>query len=146
MTPRFLFSSTLVLLGSVSLLLALQMSALLSGKPEGEPYLPRQEVRGMAVQYKGLLFTLNFSQQNRAISFLNEGVKVDAISPHSSGSSEAESLVLYRFGEKPDLLLTPIAQEGGNLAFSIPEWVPHGYLLDRSEGALHTLLSEAHDP
>lgn len=73
-------------------------------RPEkGEKVLQTQVVRGMAVEYDSLLYTLNFAQQNGVIKALNEPVESKASLP-----TPFTRLVIYRFNQD-DLIFT--AQE-----------------------------------
>lgn len=131
-------------LGAIAIALLLNLISLfLLEKPE--TYLRYNDVRGMAVVYQGIPYTLNFAQQNEVIETLNRSIPVGPgylTSTHTQ--PEFEKIVIYRF-HKPDLELKSIAYVDGNYLFSAPEWQKTGYLRDVTKGKLETLLSQAYD-
>lgn len=63
-------------------------------RPEQQqPVLKFNDVRGMAVEHEGLLYTLNFDQQNGVVKALNAPQESKAPLPVSF-----TRLVIYRFG------------------------------------------------
>lgn len=62
--------------------------------------LKTNDVRGMAVEHDGLLYTLNFSQQNGVVSALNQSVESKAPLP-----TAFTRLVVYRFNQN-DLIFS----------------------------------------
>lgn len=145
MTNRTLvYLTSLVLLGMLALL-ALNMTSILTGHPDQQEYLKYNGVRGMAVNDHQLPYTLNFKQQNRVISLLNRAVRVTGIGAGKQQKPNFDSLTIYQFDQKPDLVLTPIAYVDHNLVFSVPEWDPHGYLMELSEGELQRLFPQTYD-
>ncbi len=146
MDNRTLFSLTALVLIGMVILLALNMTSILTGEPENQTYLKYKQVRGIAINHNGLLYTLNFQQQNEVVEILNQAVRVMGIKPGKRQRPKISQIVIYQFNQQPDLLLTPIAYVDDNLVFSIPEWNPNGYLMEVSEGRLRQLLSQTYDP
>lgn len=139
-----LIMTGLVLVAMV-VLLAFNLQQMISA-PHQAKYIGFNEVRGMAIEHKGLLYTLNFDQQNKVIENLNLAIPIgkSAIGP-STEPLNFSKLVIYRFN-KSDLTLLPIQYDGNNLIFSAPEWHKTGYLKDISYGHLKSLLAATYDP
>ena len=113
--------------------------------PDTEKYLKYNDVRGMAVEYKNKIYTLNFDQQKELIGYLNQSIPVGLLKNNNgSPKTEISKIVIYRFG-LPDLTLIPIEYSNHRLIFSAPEWNPDGWMKDVSSGALENLLSKTHD-
>jgi hypothetical protein len=60
--------------------------------------LSYNDVRGMAVESQGLLYTLNFDQQNRVVAAINNGEPLPAM---DICAPSMDKLVLYRFNVAP---------------------------------------------
>lgn len=138
------YLTSLVILGML-VLLALNMTSILTGQPIGQTYLRFNHVRGMAINHDQLLYTLNFSQQNQIIEILNRSVRVVGVKPGKRQKPDFEKIIVYQFDNKPDLVINPIAYVDKNLVFSVPEWEAEGYLMELSEGDLQDLLSKTYD-
>ena len=136
---------TFVVLVAMAVLLAFNLEKIIS-KPHQAKYIGFNEVRGMAIEHKGLLYTLNFDQQNKVIDNLNLAIPIgkSALAP-SKETLNFTKLIIYRFN-KADLILLPIQYEGNNLIFSVPEWNKSGYIKDISYGHLKSLLATTYDP
>lgn len=141
----FFYLTAIVLLGMIALL-ALNLTSILTGQPQNQGYLKYNHVKGMAVGHKQLLYTLNFSQQNRIIDILNGSVRVMGVNPGKREKPDFDKIVVYQFDGQPDLVINPIAYVDNNLVFSVSEWEPTSYLMELSEGDLQNLLSKAYDP
>jgi hypothetical protein len=83
-----------VLLGGIALIPEWQM-------PTQQGILAYNDVRGMAVESQGLLYTLNFNQQNRVVAALNARASIHL---ESMCVTEIEKLVVYRFNA-PDWVI-----------------------------------------
>lgn len=138
-----LYLTTLVLIGMTTLLI-FNLSLILTGKHSDEPYLHYNHVRGMAVEHRQLLYTLNFDQQNAVIHLLNHAAPISEIEGNNSEKPAVDKIVVYLF-DQPDLTITPVADVDRNLIFSVPEWVPNGYLMEMSDGNFQHLLSQTYD-
>lgn len=138
------YLTSLVILGML-VLLGLNMTSLLTGQTEGRSYLRFNHVRGMAIDHNQLLYTLDFSQQNKVIEILNRSVRVVGVKPGKRLKPDFEKIIVYQFDDKPDLVISPIAYVDQNLVFSVPEWESDGYLMELSEGTLQNLLSKTYD-
>lgn len=114
--------------------------------PNSEKYLKYNDVRGVAVEHKKKLYTLNFEQQNELIGFLNRSIPVgNAIVADKSPKLEVTKIVIYRFG-LADLIIVPIEYNNHHLLFSCFEWNPKGLMKDVSAGGLENLLAQTFDP
>src|SRR5271157_3993529 len=114
------YSTSLVILGML-ILLGLNMTAIMSGKPENEKFLRYNHVRGMAVNHNQVLYTLNFTQQNKVIDILNRSVRVVGVKPGKREKPAIDQIIVYQFNGKPDLIINPVAYVDKNLVFSAPE-------------------------
>lgn len=137
--------TSLVILGMI-VLLGLNMKSVLTGEPEGETYLKYNQVRGMAVTYHKLPYTLNFKEQNQAIDMINRSVRVVGVKPGKRQKPEIDNIIIYQFDGKPDLILYPVAYIDKNLVFSVPQWDTKDYFMELSEGDLHHLITQTYDP
>ena len=110
-------------------------------------FLTPTDVRGMAVEHNGKLFTLNFDQQNHVVAVLNQAVKVGSEKYFEAEDVDFgyERLLIYRF-EEPDLEMTPLAFINQQLLFRLPEWNPNGLIRETGPGELDYLLSQTYDP
>ncbi len=82
---------TTIVLSTVLIFIAFMPKLLHSRKQE---ILSYNDVRGMAIERQGLLYTLNFEQQNRMVAAINQN---DAIQ---------DKLIIYRFNH-PDWVIEP---------------------------------------
>ena len=112
-----------------------------------EKFLKRNQVKGMATEHQGKLYTLNFTQQNEVITLLNRAITVGKESYITSQkvSFEFDQLVIYRFNE-PDLIVTPVTITNQQLLFSVPEWNPEALFRETGPGGLLPLLNQTFDP
>jgi len=102
-------------------------------------YIAPNDVRGMAVEHNGLLYTLNFQQQNHLVEIFNRSNPISGpdlskrkITPQNA--PDVKKIIIYRFNA-PDIEITPVAytsrKETPNhaaLVFTSSEWNHGGYL------------------
>lgn len=139
------YMTLLVLLG-MGILFYLNLSNILGGQTEPQPYLKHYAIRGIAVKRSNLLYTLNFDQQNQLADILNLSVLIQTVTTEQKKQTPAISeIIVYQFNGQPDLSLVPIGYADKNLIYSMPSWNPNGYLMDVSEGKLQNLLSQTYD-
>lgn len=100
--------------------------------------LDYNHVRGSAVEYGGLLYTLNFEQQNALISYINEAKEIK-VQDFTKSPSSISKIVIYPFNG-PEILITPLGYLDDNLYFKSPAWNGGNPLLDQSKGKLKVLL------
>ncbi len=143
MSNRTLTYLSIAVVACIGLLLVINLIPSIQGISSGK-YLQLNDVRGSAVQHKGLLYTLNFDQQNHLVDWLNHSVAVKSDSYKKDPDMEIEKIVVYLFN-KPDLEIEPIAYSNGNLVFSSPKWNASGLFIDTSNGVLKQMLSETYD-
>lgn len=146
MTNRTLIYLTALVIISMATLFAINLTSILSGKPEDQAYLKFNHVRGMAVSHNQMLYTLNFKQQNDVIEILNHAVRVVGVKPGKRQRPSIDKLIVYQFNDLPDLVITPISYVDDNLVFSAPAWSQDSFLMEMSNGRLHQLLSQTYDP
>jgi hypothetical protein len=146
MSNRLVLWMTVLVLIGIGILFALNMASLFRGQSPASIYLKHNNVRGIAVKHENKLYTLNFTQQNDVVDWLNGSVPIEEIKSGQQTNPVIEQIVIYQFGEAKDLILTPVAYVDHNLIYSIPDWNPKGYMMDVSEGRLQNLLSQTYDP
>ncbi len=101
-----------ILIACIMLLLGIGVVYLsLVEKHRVKELLHSGEVRGSEVVSHGLPYTLNFAQQEKLLTLLNESRKQNVKAPLVSPSLSIERLVIYRFEELPDLVLTPLTTD-----------------------------------
>ena len=104
--------------------------------------LDRADVKGMAIEKEGKVFTLNQRQTESAVSFINRMSPVDKNDYSKKGDFDFTKLMIYRFN-KPDITLVPIALERGNIVFDVPILSSSSYMLERSGGEFSSLIQKA---
>lgn len=113
--------------------------------PFPEHYIGHNRIKGMAIQHDGILFTLNFSQQNEAVDLINQAVTTSATDSFKQQSQQDfQKLVIYRFNA-PDITITPITMIDNSYIFSVPEFSENLLLKDTSQGRLKNVLSESYE-
>lgn len=113
--------------------------------PNPDVYITRNDVRGMDIQYKNTLYTLNFAQQNEVIDILNQGVLVAPEVSKNEKKPDFEKLILYRF-DKSDIEIVPFnIDNDNNYTFSVSDFSKTKNLKDTSRGTLQELLLETYD-
>lgn len=114
--------------------------------PQVEKYLKYNYVRGMAIEHKNKLFTLNFDQQNEVIGYFNKSIALSKTDiTNKKPKLEITKIIVYRFGS-PDLTIVPMDYNNNNLIFASPDWNPDGLMQDISQGGLKNVLSQTYDP
>jgi len=109
-------------------------------------YLDPNEVRGMAIEQQGDLYTLNLEQQSVILGLLNRSVpapkKIREQSLEDAGFSR---IIIYCF-DLPDQEIIPFGYQEDNLIFHAPEWNQESPLQDVSNGKLKKLLFQTYFP
>lgn len=107
-------------------------------------YIQQDMVEGMAVQYRGKLFTLNFEQQTKAIDIFNRAIPVGQLQTSKDNLAvDFEEIQIYRF-KQPTVVITPLAWIDQNLMFQAPLWSPNN-LLEVSQDELYKLINQSYD-
>ena len=161
MGRRITLVMTLLVLGGFSVILLMNVAAFLG--VVHSRYISPNEVRGMAVEHSGILYTLSFEQQNTIVDILNRAIPIsqDNLKARKASPSypvDIQRIVIYRFNA-PDIEIHPVGyvlkttsivnsekSEHFNLVFSVPEWNPHGFLEEAASDELHKLLPTTYDP
>jgi len=144
MSNRTLIVLTFFVLIGIAVLLGLNIKAMVTPKGVSQ-YLAPGEVRGMAVEHDGKLFTLNFSQQNMFLQYLNQSDRTAEKNIEKASQLPVKRIVIYRFNNS-DIDVMPVGYKGKDLLLSAPTLNSQGLLWDTSEGALETLLNSTYDP
>jgi hypothetical protein len=108
-----------------------------------EKYISKNDVRGIDVEHKGKLWTLNFDQQNELINALNASIVTNEnVVPVKM---EVDKIIIYQFNKR-DIIITPLNVINGKLVFQAPEWTPQGnYLMEIKTGGIQYILSQTYD-
>jgi len=146
MKNRTAFTIALFFVLGVVALFAMNLSTILAKHTLDEKYLKYNHVRGMAVEYNDLLYTLNFKQQNDLVSLLNHSVRVVGVKPDKRKKPEISKIIIYQFEDKPDIVITPVAYVNKNLVYSAPDWNEDNYLMEINDGRVQKLLAQTYDP
>lgn len=75
-------------------------------KTPPQSVLAYNDVKGMALEGEGKLYTLNFEQQNRIVAALNQRKKIPEI---KTCGITGEKLIIYRFNAPELLIFLPLS-------------------------------------
>lgn len=142
---RVVFYMTLLVLIGMGILFFLNLNQMREGTTGSGTYLKYNDVRGIAIKHKDLLYTLNFDQQNRIIDILNQSIQIQKIPAGQRQAPDFQQLIIYRFEDQPDLIITPTTYLNNELVYSMPQWNPNGYMKEVSVGELRKLISQTYD-
>lgn len=149
---------TFAVLGAFAVILLMNMAALVGIVPSR--YISPNDVRGIAVEHNGLLYTLNFEQQNELVDIFNRAIPLSKESAESRKAatekpSEVQKIIVYRF-DAPDVEIIPVGnvsksqsvtqtKENLNMVFSAPLWNDKGFLEESIGDELHKFLATTYD-
>lgn len=139
-----IYMTGLVLLG-MAVLFLLNLKTIVTGQEGLQTYIKYNDVRGIAVKYNKLLYTLNFQQQNDTVRFLNQSVPKTNTDNSNREIPDIQQIIIYQFEGKPDILITPIAYSNDMLVYACPQWNAKSLLIEMSQGRLRELLSQTYD-
>jgi len=112
----------------------------------GSLTLDPKEVRGVAVEKEGKIFTLNLKQQTEVLGYINSLLPVDKKDyVNAQQKFNFSRLIVYRF-DKPDAILIPIALQNKGIVFDVPLLNSSSYMFDPSGGKMQALLEKASAP
>jgi len=111
-----------------------------------QKFVESNDVNGIDVSQRTLLWTLNFKQQNEVLNRINQSmmIKKSDFEP-TQDKFPFDSITIHRFKDK-DIILKPIGKKNKNIVFSVPQLNNDSYLQDVSEGALQSFLETTYDP
>jgi hypothetical protein len=115
-------------------------------EPAQEKFISLNNIRGMAVEYQGEQYTLNFEQQKRVAVILNRSTKI-GLEGYLTGeevSFDYSLLTIFPFQGKV-IRITPVGFANQQLIFQSKELNPEGLLRETGPGEMHPLLSETYD-
>lgn len=145
MSNRTLFLMTGLVIFCIIVLLVLNAAPFLMTN-KVETYIKFNDVRGMAVEHKDKLYTLNFKQQTEVIEAFNKSIPIKSSElADKNPKLEIAKIIIYRF-DGPDLTIVPIEYSKNNLIFSCKDWNPDGFLKDVTNGNLKNILAQTYDP
>lgn len=146
MDNRMLIPLTILCVAGFLVLLVLRFIPATNVTAPNNAYIKNMDVRGMAIEHKGAMYTLNFDQQNSVLSHLNEAIPVSKTNFQQINETLPFSkLVIYTFNG-PDVEINPIGYWEDNLVFFAPAWNASSYLIEISGGQLREVLSQTYDP
>ena len=152
---------TFAVLAAFGVIMLMNMAALVGIVPAR--YISPNDVRGIAVEHNGLLYTLNFEQQNKLVDIFNRAIPLskeaaDTRKVPSTKTADVQKIIVYRFNA-PDIEIIPvgnvsksqnIAQNKDtdrlNMIFSAPLWNDKGFLEESVGDELHKFLATTYDP
>jgi hypothetical protein len=145
MKNRTLLFMTLLVLLAMLALFSLNLHFAIQGTPVGETYLKFNDVRGMAVEVNGKLYTLNFEQQNEAIGIINRWVRLKHGWHENRETLPIRSIIVYQFNDQPDIKMTPVGFQGNRLVFYVPQWDKDNDFMEVTGGEFLRLLNQTYD-
>ena len=167
MNRRITLGMTITVLSSFVIILLLNVASLIGFI--SDDWISQNDVRGIAVQHKGQLYTLNFEEQKLFIDVLNRSYDVSRADVEARKSEftmgpDIDKIIIYRF-DQPNIEIIPVAyinkkadvfdsvlENSINLVFSAPLLNPHGLLEeanDREEAnddVVYKMLKTTYDP
>jgi len=160
MNRRLTVVMTFSVLGGFIVILLMNVAAMLGVIPA--KFISQNDVRGVAVEHKKLLYTLNFRQQRELIemfnhSFLATPEEVDERSIIFTGGPSIDKIIIYRF-DAPDIEIIPngyivktgapwdeISDSDLNMVFIAPLWNPNGFIEESSAHETFKMLLTTYD-
>jgi len=113
---------------------------------EPDLLLDPDDVRGMVVVNQGVPYTLNFTQQNDLINFLNQMQEISEPNGYSEGKNlPFDELIIYHFDTPDDIVRGKVFEgEWTVLTFDTDNYLR--YLSNRPRTDFLEVLKEAYDP
>lgn len=144
MNNRTLIYMTGVVIVCVAILIGINLFYTFQGTFPKDVLLDYNSIRGSAIEHGGKLYTLNFEQQKALIEAINASTRIAEL-PTGGKKPSFTKIVVYRFDDAPDVVITPIAFVDGNLVYSAPQLITPDYLMELSRGQLEKILSQTYD-
>lgn len=146
MDNRWLIPLTILCIFGLLALLLLKFIPITQTQAPAPSHIKNTDVRGMAVEHRGSLYTLNFDQQNHVLRYLNSSLPVSKSDYQNMNETLPFSkIVIYTF-KSPDIEISPIGYREDNLVFFAPNWGANSYMIELSGGELKKLLGQTYDP
>lgn len=151
MNSRTVFFMTFAVIIGIVVILAMNIASAMG--IHKSKYLSPNDVRGIAIEHKGLPYTLNFEQQNAIVDLLNHSVPIGNEIPKAEKSlaqPNFEKIIIYRFHDS-DIEIHPIAytvkkDTGDALIFSAPELYSKGLMQESVPDDFKKFISKTFDP
>lgn len=162
-SSKLTYIMTGIVLCGFAIILAMNVASMMGVIPS--KYISPNDVRGIAVEHDGLLYTLNFEQQNALIDIFNRTLPLSKESFEKrkidNPLSNIANIIVYPFHEK-DYQVTivgyvsksttsqssnpkDIASQDLKAVFSIPEWNKTSYLEESTANESLKLLQSTYD-
>lgn len=162
MSRRITIIMTIAVLSGFMIIVLVNIASMVGFIPA--KFISLNDVKGVAVEHKGELYTLNFAQQTLLIDVLNRSFvvtqeDVDKKKIHFSDAPEIDKIIIYRFNEpNVQIEITPVAYvskkanvlvnnplEDVNIVFSAPLLSPHGLLEEYNDDEVYKMLKTTYD-
>lgn len=162
MSRRITIIMTIAVLSGFMIIVLVNIASMIGFIPS--KFISPNDVKGVAVEHNGELYTLNFAQQNQLIDVINRSFvvtqeDVDNRKIHFSSAPEIDKIIIYRFNESNvQIEITPIAYvnkkvnvlvhnplEDVNIVFSAPLLSHTGFLEESSEDEIYKMLKTTYD-
>lgn len=133
---------TVLVIFAMGILLVLNMKEWIPGVSGYATYLKKDNIRSVTIIHEGDEYPMNLNQQERFIALINRSVPVDKIREEGKKVPPYSQEIRIDRIEGDDVTLTPIVYVDNSLIYSVPQWNPHGYMMDLTDGALQSLILE----
>jgi hypothetical protein len=143
MSPRSAIYAAIIIIVMVGLVI-LQHLIPIASSGRSEDQLSPNDVRGMAVVYKGKPYTLNFEQQLEMVEYINRLIPIGKLRDTPTTYPGLDKVMVYLFNRTP-LEFIPLDFDNTSFVFRAPALRPQGYLMDITNGQLLHLIESAHD-
>lgn len=163
MSRRITIIMTIAVLSGFMIIVLVNIASMVGFIPS--KFISPNDVKGVAVEHNGELYTLNFSQQNQLIDVINRSFivtqeSVDRRTIHFAEAPEINKIIIYRFNEpNVQIEITPIAYvskkanvlvhnplDDVNIVFSAPLLSSSGLLEEANEDEIYKMLKTTYDP
>jgi len=144
MSNQTILYLTFMVLVGIGILLFLNVMSVFSN-PTSLNYLALNDIKGSAVEYNGLLYTLNFDQQTKLVEGLNTATSGRTDVKEGIFRSPIRKIIFYRFNA-PNLVITSSGYLDNELLFTQAEWNKNSLLQEQTHGAVKQLLAQTYDP
>lgn len=120
-------------------------------------YIAPDDVKGVAIEHDGKMYTLNFEQQKKVLDILNRTIVVtgeEAKKINPTLPVDVSKIVIYRF-KGDDIDVKPVGYVGNDsknpidrimtMVFSVPAWNKKSYLEESFPNEMMHVLSTTFD-
>ncbi len=142
-TKALIIASTVILLSLATHLLINVRNVRGSGKAD-QLRLDPLTVQGLAADYQGVLYTLNFAQEKTLLPGLNSGVRLQETPLSALEALDIKHLIIYRFHRNP-LQIEIAGSLDERLVFRCEAWENGRWLVENRASDASLALRSAYD-